>query len=171
VDWHIEVEIACTAPVDDATLDGLLAALAPWHAGAISLPPGPENRWLTTITVEADSAPGAVTALTGILVDVWAKVPAAEGPIVGLEVCDDTTFANRENARRVPQLVGAAEVARLLGVSKQRLHQILSGEDRDPSPPKPVARLAGGSVWRKADWSLFLDTWPRRSGRPPKAPS
>lgn len=55
------------------------------------------------------------------------------------------------------ELVGAAEVADLLGVSRQRVHQ-LSGQ---PSFPKPVAVLAAGSIWRRID----IERWMRDTGR------
>lgn len=46
-------------------------------------------------------------------------------------------------------LVGLTEVAELLGVSRQRAHQLT----RTPIPkfPKPLARLASGPVWTRRD--------------------
>lgn len=44
-------------------------------------------------------------------------------------------------------LVGTAEIADLLGVSRQRVHQ-LSGE---PGFPEPVASLSAGMIWQKSD--------------------
>jgi predicted DNA-binding transcriptional regulator AlpA len=57
----------------------------------------------------------------------------------------------------VHHLVGAAEIARLLGVSRQRVQQLAS----EPDFPQPDAVLAMGKVWRKAD----ILEWARAAGR------
>jgi predicted DNA-binding transcriptional regulator AlpA len=43
------------------------------------------------------------------------------------------------------RLMGAAEIAQLLGVSPSRVHQILRD---DPTFPAPMATLSMGKVWR-----------------------
>ncbi len=45
------------------------------------------------------------------------------------------------------ELVGAAEIAKMLGVSRQRVFQLTSR----PTFPAPVASLAMGKVWRASD--------------------
>lgn len=45
------------------------------------------------------------------------------------------------------RLLGAAELGHLLGVSRQRITQLTA----KPWFPRPVARLAMGSVWELAD--------------------
>ncbi len=50
-------------------------------------------------------------------------------------------------------LMGAAEIAKRLGVSRQRIFQITNGKGF----PDPVARLAMGNVWRGED----VDEWIR----------
>lgn len=47
----------------------------------------------------------------------------------------------------VPGLMGAAEIGRLLGVSRQRVQQLVNS---DGFPP-PVAVLDMGKVWRADD--------------------
>ncbi|MEX5634119.1 helix-turn-helix transcriptional regulator [Parafrankia sp. FMc2] len=62
-------------------------------------------------------------------------------------------------------LMGTAEIAERLGVSRQRVHQI---ETSDPTFPKPVAELSAGKVWESAD----VERWiagrhrPKASGSP-----
>ncbi len=56
-------------------------------------------------------------------------------------------------------LVGLAEIARLLSVSRQRAHQ-LSTKGAFPSP---VVELASGKVWRRE----HVERWARRTGRLP----
>jgi predicted DNA-binding transcriptional regulator AlpA len=55
------------------------------------------------------------------------------------------------------ELVIAADVARLLGVSRQRAHQ-LSGQ---PGFARPIGRLGRSLVWRRRD----VDAWAMRTGR------
>lgn len=61
------------------------------------------------------------------------------------------------------ELVGAAEAAALLGVTRQQLHRLAQRSDF----PTPAAELHAGKVWRAADverWQeLHAD---RRPGRP-----
>ena len=60
---------------------------------------------------------------------------------------------------RVDHLVSRVEIAELLGVSQQRVHQLLTR----PDFPEPVVVLAIGSIWRRED----VEEWARRTGRLP----
>lgn len=55
-------------------------------------------------------------------------------------------------------LVGVAEVAEMLGVSRQRVHAIMTTH---ADFPKPVAELSAGRVWLRED----VETWKRNTGR------
>ena len=57
----------------------------------------------------------------------------------------------------VHHLIGAAEIARMLGVSRQRVQQIVA----KPDFPRPEAELAMGKVWS----TEAVREWARRSGR------
>lgn len=57
------------------------------------------------------------------------------------------------------ELVGLTEIATLLGVSRQRVHQLAS----QPDFPEPRARLSAGLVWNLDD----IELWARESGRLP----
>lgn len=58
-------------------------------------------------------------------------------------------------------LMGVQEVARLLGVTRQRVDE-LSRTHADF--PEPEAVLASGRVWRRED----VEAWARRTGRLPR---
>jgi hypothetical protein len=66
-----------------------------------------------------------------------------------------------------PDLVGAAELAAVLGVSKQRVSE-LAGTTHFP---RPLAELKAGPVWDSSSIGNFLRTWRRTPGRPPKMAS
>jgi predicted DNA-binding transcriptional regulator AlpA len=61
----------------------------------------------------------------------------------------------------VEQLVGAAEVAEILGVSRQRVTQLTAR----PDFPAPVAVLAMGKVWARDDVERWAEERDRRLGR------
>ncbi|HEY0684780.1 MAG TPA: hypothetical protein VGD45_20755 [Steroidobacter sp.] len=84
------------------------------------------------------------------------------GTVVAIEVMT-TAEADRRASER-PQLAGVAEVAEMLGVSKQRASALSKREDF----PAPIERLSTGPVWRKGDLSTFALGWQRRPGRPRK---
>ncbi len=51
----------------------------------------------------------------------------------------------------------------MLGVSRQRVHQLLRAYDDFPTP---VAELAVGRIWRRADVQKWVSSHPRTTGRP-----
>ena len=58
--------------------------------------------------------------------------------------------------------VGFVEIAELLGVSRQRVHQLMSAYDDFPAP---LAELAMGRVWARQDVEAWADSHPRKPGR------
>lgn len=57
----------------------------------------------------------------------------------------------------VDHLMGAAEIGELLGVSRQRVQQLVSRADF----PAPAVELAMGKVWRRED----VERWATERGR------
>ena len=53
--------------------------------------------------------------------------------------------------------MGAREIELMLGVSRQRVQQLVNRDDF----PKPLERLAMGAVWRRRD----VEKWARATGR------
>ncbi len=52
---------------------------------------------------------------------------------------------------KIPALAGTSEVAEILGVSKQRVNQLMAKDHF----PKPVARLAATPVWLRVEMELY----------------
>lgn len=167
MNWIIAFEVEPNEPVTDDTIDTLFYVLEPWGVAAVSTSADDPYWWATQVTVPAPDFDRALAFVPVILEAVAAECP---GMVTAVEVADQVTAEAHEAARAFPELVGSAEVAGLLGVTKQRVHQLVQrGEANVPPVPAPVAVLAGGAVWRRNDWLLFLEAWPRRSGRPRKS--
>ncbi len=67
-------------------------------------------------------------------------------------------------ATMTSHLVGLSEIATMLGVSRQRVGQLV--RDYDDFPP-PVAELASGRIWETAAVQAWANTHPvRPPGRP-----
>jgi hypothetical protein len=114
----------------------------------------------TTLSAEADTPEAAIAAARQRL----AAAGVAVGPVIAAEVMPEAEADRRLAEPAFPELVGATEVADLLGVSRQRLHELRERKDF----PAPVAQLAAGPVWRKGDLTAFADGWRRKPGRPRK---
>ncbi|KLL12943.1 regulator [Protofrankia coriariae] len=50
-------------------------------------------------------------------------------------------------------LMGAAEIAKRLGVGRTRVNQLLK---EDPTFPKPTATLAAGHIWNTEDVEAWI---------------
>lgn len=62
---------------------------------------------------------------------------------------------------------GVAEIAQILGVTRQRAQQLTRRSDF----PAFVEELASGHLWDRAQVAAFGRTWKRQTGRPRKAAS
>ncbi len=54
-------------------------------------------------------------------------------------------------------LVGLSEIAKMIGLTRQRVDQLV----RLPDFPEPDAVLAAGRIWRRED----VEAWARETGR------
>jgi prophage regulatory protein len=72
-----------------------------------------------------------------------------------------TIVAGMAPSRRTPRLVGVHEIRELLGVSRQRVHQLT----RRAQFPAPVVDLAQGKVWFRDDIDAWIDQRERRNTR------
>ncbi len=70
----------------------------------------------------------------------------------------------------VHHLVGVGEIAELLGVTRQRVDQLIASYDDFPAPE---VELKGGRVWSREAVDAWLAAHPvrPRTGRPRRAPA
>lgn len=81
---------------------------------------------------------------------------------VGVEIVRESEYERRANAPTLPELVSASEIGDILGVARQRVHQLRS----TAAFPLPLAELRGGAVWDAAAVRKFARDWQRKPGRP-----
>jgi len=85
--------------------------------------------------------------------------------IVSVELETVTEQARRLKEPTLPPFAGISEVAKILGVTRQRAHQLA----QTAGFPQPLAMLAAGPIWNRHAIDRFSEDWNRRPGRPKKA--
>lgn len=161
--WSIRVQATVPAPLTQDQTDALVDALAPHNPSIVTdtAPATVAARLdIEAATLRAAAAAGIkafTEALTGLTIEY------------AVEAVEATTYdaLDRQLAQPpVPPLVGMAEIATLLGVSRQRAHEVSAR----PDFPTPVQHLAAGAVYIRAQVEAFNRGWERkRTGRPPNA--
>ena len=74
-----------------------------------------------------------------------------------VRVSEPTSQETTPKFLSVGRYVGAQEIEQMLGVSRQRVQQLVKRADF----PKPVERLAMGAFWRRSD----VVRWAKATGR------
>lgn len=133
--------------------DDIRAPVAAW--GGIAGGPGVTMSVLAEDDLEAARKGQVAFVAAAIKADIFDIRP------VRTEVMTEA-YADAWLERRPPGLVGVSEIARALGVSKQRVSELRRRQDF----PKPVAELAAGPVWTDVSLNHFVLGWERRPGRP-----
>lgn len=156
VDWSIDIEGIGAGPFDLERAEAVIEALAV-HGPAVAFGP---DRLGVRFDVAAGSAGEAVARGLGLFQTVAGGLEPVRVEVERVDELD------RQLARsNAPALLGVAELAAALGVSKQRVTQLMQAG----SLPVPAARLRAGPIWRRPTIAAFLRRWDRRAGRRPKA--
>jgi hypothetical protein len=163
-EWTVTVGAATASHLDEPTIVELAR-----HA----------EQWDGTVGARGDAGPGFL-----LIVDVASMDPIAAGAEAMHRAAQLASHANlgirvvqvdvktpelaELDALRpdTPELLAASDVAELLGVSRQRVHQLHS--DRADFPA-PYARLGSGPIWTRPAIEAFDRSWSRKPGRPAKA--
>ena len=150
---------------DDPRIDDLVDALEAIDraSGPVVSLGGLANGPGVRLSVQAPD-PVAGTALAiEVFHEGLDKAGIERHPIARLETMTEE-FLDQWLAQPGTQYVGVAEIATILGVSKQRVYELR----RKPEFPKPVAELAAGPVWNRVTLNNFIESWDRKPGRPSK---
>ena len=161
-EWSVAFELVADAVVSREelldTVDDLVDVLLE-YAPAVSV-------GAASLEIRFDvSAPSPVVAAEEALAHVreaTAKVGLGHFRVRRIDTVNPQALDAMLDEAVVPQLVGTAEVAGLLGVTKQRVSEL----SRSAHFPPPVTTLASGPVWAEPTILRFLDSWKRAPGRP-----
>lgn len=145
-------------------LDQLMDLLAE-HSGVVH---GDTFGWGAVVSVDASDVHIAHQIGCGEILKHAAKAGLPEWPVVNVRVVRGDVLDEENNRPQLPDLVSGPEAADILGVSSQRVHQLLAEHSDFPAP---LYELRTGKVWRRSAIEAFADRWERKPGRPAKKAS
>lgn len=141
-----------------------LAGVLVDHGAAVGAGP---NGFSVTMSIDVDADQDELVALEAArntLRRATSKLGLPAWTVTAAEVLTYDEQDRRLSIPVLPELIGNAEIAELLGVSKARVSQLRSLAGF----PTPAAQLASGPVYTRPSIQRFLDEWKREPGRPSK---
>lgn len=165
-DWSVEVTRAgeeTTIPwTISARFDSQVAQflnLLEGHGPALSHGPG---RYSVRLAVEARTPQTAIDQAATLVQKAAINADLPDWPEVHVEATEWEQFERDLDQPTYPEVVGIAEIAALLGASKQRASALA----RSPRFPRPFAELKAGPIWFLPNVQRFIEEWDRKPGRP-----
>jgi hypothetical protein len=161
-EWQAHAHVRLARILDPAAAADLAVdiaqSLAPDLAASVTTL-GDEATVTATITADdpLTCAREGLALITRALADLGHEVVDT----LALEAVDADLADARAEESSIPDLVTAIDAAKMLGVSRQRVHQLAAREDF----PAPLLHL-GGPIWVRAGIEAFAARWERRGGRP-----
>lgn len=155
VDWATNRE-----RTEDEFFDILerLAGLHPVIGMDPAATPGEPKHPTIMLNLQGGTLREAVTAAIAAVEDATLE------EVVGVEVVPTDVARRRLNTPQIPPLVGTAEIAEILEVSKPRVAQLAA---RDDFPPA-VQEIAAGPLRVRSQVEAWASRWTRTVGRPHK---
>lgn len=121
-----------------------------------------DGLWSVSVGVNADDPFEAARKARATLRAAGLDVRRA----IGLEALTLDEMERRNAIPNYPDIVSTVEAAEVLGVSRQRVHQLW----RDHADfPEPLYELSTGPLWVRTGIEQFAKRWDRRPGRRRKA--
>lgn len=160
-DYSVFMSTAASEP--DADLEAQINDLATLVGGYHGVASGNDQGWSVVVSVDASSPSGAYTAAMAIVRAASGKAGLPDRPVVDVRIVRSDILDIEQSVPNIPDLVSGPEVAAMLGVNRQRVHQLAHGH---PAFPKPLYRLGVGSLWDRRAIEEFAAGWERKPGRP-----
>lgn len=154
--WNVYLEYA--GEIEEDALFEALEPLEP-HSPSASIGDGKFGVRLFM------SAPNPATAIQKAEVQVLRSLRShrVNGCVLQkVEALTAEGLASEVEVINFPRLVGVAEAARILEVTKQRVSQLMDSANF----PRPAAILAATPVWLEGSIRAFKSSWDRKPGRP-----
>jgi hypothetical protein len=125
------------------------------------------DAWSAQVSVEAPTYDLALLAGVDTIEKAAQTAGVPAWPVVAVRAVVAGELDAVLSTPNFPEVVGTTEVTELLGVSRQRLHDLRTAGRF----PLPIADLAGGPIWLQSTVDAFLEAWDRKPGRPDKLQS
>lgn len=161
MEWSVSIDYGVARAPDDRLLDDVAERLAQ-HSGVVFV--GSRSIGAMIAVSSADLASAAKLA-DAIIRTAMRRSGIRITSMIESHAIEWTRFEETLSQPPVPELVGATEAAALLGVSRQRFHEIRRTLDF----PAPLTEVAATPLWTRAGIDEFLRGWARKPGRPPAA--
>lgn len=127
---------------------------------------GDGRGWSATVTVDADSVGAARRAAVPEVIAAATVAGLPTDPLVRVEVVREDIRDAELELPTLPDIVSGAEAAKILNVTRQRLHQLAEAHKEFPTP---VYQLGVGNLYMRSAIEKFAREWNRQPGRPPAA--
>jgi predicted DNA-binding transcriptional regulator AlpA len=163
-EWSVLIEAWAPADqvgsldVGDSRVSDFADALVPMGA-VVSVD---QHRWSVRLTVELATADAAVEYAEDVVQRLAVECRFPAWPILRLEVVDAELLDAELEASNFPDLVSTAEACEILGVTRQRIHELrVAGRF-----PEPMVTLSGNPIWLRAAIMAFGERRNKKPGRP-----
>jgi predicted DNA-binding transcriptional regulator AlpA len=163
--WSVFVKAQAEDPDGPVVTGERLEAFAERLSAHDGVVGGGADHYDAQLSLEGDDLAEVVRAALGVVDEARAAVGLPGWPFAELEAKTEALLDAELSKPPFPEVVGATEAARMLGVSRQRLYQLA---ERDDFPP-PMVQLAAGPVWLADSIRAFEGSWDRRPGRRARA--
>jgi hypothetical protein len=142
-------------------LSALEDKLDAWD-GSASVAPH-QHQFFVTLTVDGATWEATTAMSTKQILALVREFGVDDSAVLGVETLRRDEYDRRADEPTVPQLLSAPDVANVLNVSRQRVHQLATLNKRFP---EPLLRLGSGPLWIADAIRRFDREWDRKPGRP-----
>jgi hypothetical protein len=163
--WSVQIEAVGDDQYDEGLLQDLLDNLLQYGGVVTGTPEEPIDgraRYGAGFSVQAADVVEAVARARAVFEHAAAVAGLPSWPLARVETQTEEELEIELARPSFPPLFGVAELAERLAVSRQRAWTIAGR----PDFPAPVARLKATPVWTADSVRRFLESWPRKAGRP-----
>ena len=123
-----------------------------------------ERSWSVTLSVSAADAAAAGQLAASVVCELAVKAGMPSWPLVKSEVVRQDVADEDLAQPTMPELVSVPEAADILGVSKQRVHELAASTGF----PEPAYELKTGKLWLRSAMEAYAVRRSRKPGRPPR---
>lgn len=159
-DWVVELTFATLDNLEDQTLTRLDEDGEPhdWFVSRRADGPG-----LQVVLYDTGDNPALLSKQAAEQAATWLDDHGIRGELIEIRVVTESQREAEAVAPTMPSLVSASGAAEILGVRRQRVHQLYKDNPRFPAP---LVQLATGPVWDEKAIEWFKSVWERKPGRP-----